>query len=113
MAARLARVAGLYHPLDWVRVYESHTAYEWTVQRILAMVDPWGDARADVRHAVNTAAIVSSQQVERDEDDAAQLIDGLRKYLNVHNPEKFNEEDQSTLDAIAETMYMRLQNEGS
>lgn len=59
-------------------VYESHTEYEWLVQKVLAKVDPWGDDRADMRAANNT---VWSTPGEFDRQEA---FDELRHYLKIN-----------------------------
>lgn len=79
LAARLARAAGLVHPMDWVAIYESHTPYEWLVQQCLAVVDPWGDDRDDLRAAVNTMATFPAGDFDRNE-----FMQSLRAYLKIH-----------------------------
>ena len=64
--------------MDWVEVYESHTPYEWRVQQILAVIDPWGDDRADLRAAHTT---LWSTPGEFDRDEA---FDQLRNYLAIN-----------------------------
>ena len=79
MAARLAREMGRVHPKDWVEVYESHTPYEWLLQKCLAVVDPWGDERADLRAAVHTMARTPSGDFDRNE-----MMDSLIGYLKIN-----------------------------
>lgn len=98
--------------MDWVRIYESHNAYEWGLQKIRAVVDPWGDDRAEFSRAVNTAAIVASNSAEPEEGRISELIKSLRAFLCVHNPQKFQDEDRDTLNRISETMAKRLQEQG-
>ena len=46
-------------------VFESHSPYEWAVQRAMETVDPWGDKRADERAAWNTMHLIQSNRTER------------------------------------------------
>lgn len=88
--------------MDWVRIYELHNSYEWAVQRILNCVDPWGDNRADMRQAVNTARQIISQSVESvSEEELTGLIKRLAGYLKIHRPEQVIDEDQQTLERIS------------
>ena len=64
--------------MDWVEVYESHTPYEWLTQQALAVVDPWGDDRADMRAAINTIA------VRGDGDSQSEVMDVLLGYLEIN-----------------------------
>ena len=79
------------------------------MQKLLAIVDPWGDDRADLRAAVNTSMVVSSNDAEPTEDKAKEQIEGLRKYLLLHNPAKLFDEDPATLDAIAAAVAKRIE----
>ncbi|MEI8016870.1 MAG: hypothetical protein WCH39_01665 [Schlesneria sp.] len=88
LAARLARQAGLYHPKDWVKVYESHTPYEWLIQVALSKVDPWGDDRDDERAARMTANFILSQMSSENAPDYQTLVDGLKNYLPIHQPDE-------------------------
>lgn len=83
-AARLARAAGLYHPRDWVAVYESHTPYEWLIQRCLSVVDPWGDDRADFRAAINTLKSTPLGEGE----DPAEVLSDLIDYMKLDEPDE-------------------------
>jgi len=62
-------------------VYESHTPYEWLVQRCLMIVDPWGDDRDDLRAAINTVASTPTQ-------DAGELQDVLIGYVKINEQSK-------------------------
>ena len=64
--------------MDWVEVYESHTPYEWLTQQALAVVDPWGDDRADMRAAINTIA------VRGDGESQSDVMDVLLGYLEIN-----------------------------
>lgn len=88
LAARLARAAGRIHPTDWIEVYESHNSYEWALQIALSVVDPWGDDRDDLRHAVNTAQRVASQAAESQEAVFDAVVDAMTKYLKIHRPDE-------------------------
>lgn len=50
--------------MDAVELYLSHTPTEWLVQRVLAVVDPWGDERADKRAALNTMTAAGQFDME-------------------------------------------------
>ena len=65
--------------MDWVEVYESHTPYEWLMQKILAVVDPWGDDRADLRAAVNTMPGLDTGDADRSE-----IMQSLIGYLKIN-----------------------------
>jgi hypothetical protein len=65
--------------MDWVAVYEDHTPYEWIVQTVLNIVDPWGDDRADLRAETNTLASVAQTQ---------EALERLTNYLQIHEPAK-------------------------
>lgn len=93
MAARLARAEGDVHPLAWVRLYDSHTPYEWKVQRALAIVDPWGDDRADRRAALNTLA---SHPIE---EETAQMLKGCGLKINEQEEEAGPEQIRQLLES--------------
>ncbi len=87
LAAKLARAAGLVHPSDWVKVYDSHTPHEWAVQVALAAVDPWGDDRADLRAANNSLHMILSQAFGKvDQQAIDKLAVALQHYLKVQEP---------------------------
>ena len=46
---KLCRLAGKNHPSDWLEFYESHTPYEWQLQWAAAIVEQFGEGRADNR----------------------------------------------------------------
>lgn len=50
---RLCRLAGKNHPQDWLEFYDSHTAYEWHLQRAANIVEPFGEDRADDRSRIH------------------------------------------------------------
>ena len=85
LAAKLARAAGLVHPMDWVKVYESHNEYEWRMQIALMQVEPWGEDRADYRAAMNTAMMVEAQAETHDEGRASGVIHQMRTYLPFYH----------------------------
>jgi len=68
--------------MDWVAVYESHTPYEWQIQRALAIVDPWGDDRDDLRAAINTIAVRGNG------DNADEVMSVLTGYLPINRHEE-------------------------
>lgn len=100
LAIRLARAAGLVHPRDWIKLYESHNEYEWALQQLLALLDPWGDERADFRAAVNTATQIASQQTEPDMDAMLRQIEALRRYVPADSDDQ--SENPETLRKISE-----------
>lgn len=87
LAAKLARAAGLIHPMDWVRVFESHNEYEWAMQIALNTVEPWGEDRADFRAAMNTAQLVASQSVSPKQEQTQNIINAMRTYLPLYHTE--------------------------
>lgn len=88
LAAKLAREAGLVHPMDWVRVYESHNEYEWALQWALMITEPWGDDRADLRAAVNTASVMQTNVAEASSEDIDTWVENARHYLKLHHPDE-------------------------
>lgn len=88
LAAKLARAAGLVHPMDWVKVYESHNEYEWRMQIALMQVEPWGEDRADFRAAMNTAMLVEAQAAEQDQKRASSVIHQMRTYLPFYQKDE-------------------------
>jgi hypothetical protein len=72
---------GKCHPQAWVEIYESHTPYEWKLQRARAIVDPWGVDRDDRRAALNTMA---SHPIEEETFD---LLKGCGLKINEHEEE--------------------------
>ena len=59
-------------------MFESHTPYEWKVQRALMIVDPWGDERADMRAAYNTLATSPVA------DEDGEMLAALLGYLKIN-----------------------------
>ena len=53
--------------MAWVEMFESHTPYEWRMQQARAIVDPWGEDRADVRSQINTSQLIAASQPENTE----------------------------------------------
>lgn len=88
LAARLAMAQGKMRPSDWLTTYEEHTDYEWACQVARCGVDPWGDARADLRTAINTTRIIASQPGMS--VDLEELINELRFYLKSSRPNDEN-----------------------
>lgn len=72
---------GRIHPKDWIEVYESHTPVEWFYQKSLAVIDPWGDDRDDIRAAMNTMAVMPPGDYDRTEAFA-----DLVHYLKIDQP---------------------------
>ena len=61
--------------------FEEHTRYEWALLQAAQSVDPCGEERADIRDAINTAAIMSAFAKV---DDFGKLVEQLQKYLKIH-----------------------------
>lgn len=64
--------------MDWVRVYDSHTLYEWTVQTALNIVDPWGDDRADMRSEAHALAVIGPCE---------ETIENLHGFIEINRQE--------------------------
>jgi hypothetical protein len=86
---KLARVKGLVHPLDAIKVYEDHTPYEWRLQECLAAVDPWGDDRADLRAAVHTINTMPLSEG----DNVDEIFERLRNYVTTDSEDDIYDED--------------------
>ena len=65
LARRLAFAVGKYHPLDWARLRDSHTPYEWAVQELCQIIDPIGEEREDMRSAALAFALGQLQRFTR------------------------------------------------
>lgn len=46
--------------MDWWRIKGEHTPQEWRLQKAMFIADPWGEARDDLRAAIQTRRIVST-----------------------------------------------------
>jgi hypothetical protein len=89
LAARLADKAGLFHPMDWWKVYGSHTPHEWALQKARAAVDPWGEDRADFRAALNTLQVVCGLALKTpDQDNLSSVLTYLRTYTQANRIEE-------------------------
>lgn len=75
---RLCRLSGKTHAQDYAEFYLSHTPYEWLIQQVANIVEPFGEPRADTRHKVNSMYLKS-----QDEKDLKQLFDLLTNYPGV------------------------------
>ena len=67
-----------------------HTPFEWELQIAADHVDPIGEDRADIRAAINTANLIASNSTEMNADKFAELVDGLRNYLQTTQPQTEN-----------------------
>lgn len=74
----MAKVARSVGRLDFWNVYAGMTSYEIAVTQALWQLEPWGDDRADLRHAVNTVAAAGTSQSDTDE-----ALNNLENYLPV------------------------------
>ena len=84
---RLARQRGLNHPQDWVRVFDSHTSYEWDLQLALDKIEPCGERRDDMRMAWLATAIIANNRTEKmSERELKNLADAIAHYLVLMNP---------------------------
>lgn len=101
LAARLADKAGLIHPMDWLKVYGSHTPHEWALQKARAAADPWGDDRADWRAALNTLQVVCGLALKT--PDADRIIAALT-HLRTYTPAYHVEEQAVGPAAIRQAM---------
>lgn len=72
---KLCRLAGRPHVKDIADFYFSHTPYEWLMQHLLNIVEPFGDDRADERAKIN-----SMYQKAEDPSDIETLFDMLTNY---------------------------------
>lgn len=79
--------------MDWVHVRESHTPYEWKIQRALSIVDPWGDERADRRAALNTMA------AHPIDEETAQSLKGCFLKINDREEEAGPEQIRALLES--------------
>lgn len=70
-----------------MRLWEAHTPYEWAVQIALSHVEPWGDERADIREARNTAHLIAAGRPDALSDDEFRgLVIDLARYLKCDAP---------------------------
>lgn len=65
--------------MAWVEVFESHTPNEWAYQLALSVVDPWGDARDDLRAALNTMASCPPSE------NGEEVFEGLTHYVKFED----------------------------
>ncbi len=84
-AAMLARSVGRF---DWWNVYLEHTDFEWAMQVAMYSAEPWGESRADIRMAKNTAELMAANGLLTDEG-FGEVYQGLANYLECNRePEK-------------------------
>lgn len=93
---------GRVHPQAWLEMFESHTPYEWRLQQARAIVDPWGDDRADARAQVNTAQLMASQT--EDESMRARVAELVADYYQKERGDprdlELNEEALAALPKV-------------
>ena len=100
----LARQCGRW---DWWNVRDEHTAYEWTVQRLLYAVDPFGPEREDASKAWNTVHLIANTaQAKLEESDLNEILKSLRKYLK-HQQDPENEIDMAALQKVKQNAEPR------
>lgn len=79
--------------LDWWNLRAEHTPYEWLMQLAMYAVAPFGERRADMRAARQTAGLIASQRAEAmDADEFCSLWSTLANYLEC-DVDKDEEED--------------------
>lgn len=88
LARRLAFAVGKYHPLDWARLRDSHTPYEWAVQELCQIIDPIGEERADMRSAALAFALGQLIAPEVSGDTLRAVADSARNYLAINAPKE-------------------------
>lgn len=82
--------------LDWWNIKAEHTPYEWTVQIAMSEAEPFGDERADMRHAVLVAnQMAASAGGKLSDEEFAGLIRALSDYLGDSKAE-----DEVDLEAL-------------
>jgi len=79
----LARSVGR---LDFDNVYYEMSPFEWSVHQALAVIEPWGEDRADLRAAVNTVRHLIANSNEPSEDAIEEELRSLSGYLRINRP---------------------------
>jgi len=77
--------------LDWWNIKAEHTAYEWAAQKAMYAVCPFGERRADMRTAINTLTLLTSQmspQNRPSDDDLNLILNSLQNYLQCYKTEE-------------------------
>lgn len=88
----MADIAGR---LDWWRIKDEHTPFEWACQVARSIVEPWGDERDDLRAAWNTLKLMQFGEKPTDEELAG-ILDNLRFYLKSNVPPPVEETPEQT-----------------
>jgi hypothetical protein len=84
--------------MDWWNIKAEHTPYEWACQVALYSVCPFGERRADMRAAVNSARLIAAQSMSKTTaDDFIANARLLQQYLKC---EQDHDEEQPDLDAL-------------
>lgn len=83
-AMELARSVGR---LDWWKIRDEHTPYQWAVQQTAYRLGMFGERRADLRSAVSTASIKASWASEITEEQFAELVGKLANYFDGERDE--------------------------
>jgi hypothetical protein len=97
----LARSVGR---LDWWNIKAEHTSYEWAAQIALYQVAPYGDRRADLRTAYNTANTIAAGRTQQTQpDEFRDMIATLMNYLGCDQ----RDPNEETPDAAALAMINR------
>lgn len=95
-AAELGRSVGR---LDWWNIRGEHTPYEWALQLALYAVAPFGERRADMREARQTAILIASKRTEpMGADEFHELWKTAANYLPGDQEQ---DDEEADLDALA------------
>lgn len=80
--AQFAAILGRkFGRLDWWRIKDEHSPYEWRLQKAMARVLPFDDERDDWRNAVLAAWLCASAGSKLD----AEQFEHIRHYLPVNH----------------------------
>lgn len=95
-ARRLGLALGVW---DWWTLKDRHTPYEWALQLLADGIEPIGEARADMRAARNTTAIIGALIPSLTDEELNSTAASLQNYLQVNQPE-----DRTLLPEEAEAL---------
>lgn len=86
LAAELAEKAGLVHPMDVVRFYESHNEYEWNIQRARNAINP---KRTDRQLGILAASIAAVNSLADDKSEVfLAVMNVVQKCFEMKLPEE-------------------------
>lgn len=95
-AAELGRSVGR---LDWWNIRGEHTPYEWALQLALYAVAPFGERRADMRAARQTAIMIAAQRTEP--MGANEFQELWKTAANYLPSDQEQDDEEADLDALA------------